>query len=782
MELINNSIYIVPNSIKKKLLIELSKEKELKNIKFFSLNEFISNVTFSYDEKAIYYLMKEYNYKYDNARIILDNIRYVSNKKYDNKKIQQLSDIKEELKELLIFNDKFNGYMSDKKIYVYGYDFIDKFDLDILSSFNYEIINTENNNYSHQVIKFENMLDEIIYVSNKIRELLDNKIDINKIKIINLPKEYYFLVNQIFKLQNINIVLNDESIFSTSIVKKYLELFDQDKSVTELKEFFNLKDEENLYIYNEIINLLNKYSFDMDKNIKKEILISELKSIKVNKINYKNMIEIIDINDISEDEYAFILGFNEGNFPVNTKDEDYLTDKEKELLAMSLSYEKNNFIRKGLINKIKSIKNLFISYKLRTSFDEYFKSSLIDDLGYEEIAGVNDIYNYSNSLNRILISTDLDNYIKYGEKSNELSLLFNNYKDIDYLSFDNKYKKIDKSKLYKKLNDKLTLSYSSIDNYYKCKFRYYLNNILDLDRMETTFEIFIGNLFHHILSKCFESGFAFEKEYEEYIKEYEFSNKEKFFINKLKEDLLFIIDTINKQNELGNFKKSKYENKFSIDKSTTIKVNFIGYIDKLMEEDYKGKKLLVIIDYKTGNPELNLTNTYYGLNMQLPIYLYLSKSERIENSEVVGFYLQKILNTKAVIDDKKTVLEQKEDNLKLQGYTIYDEELINEFDKSYSSSKKIKSLSTTKDGFGFYSKLLTKNQMDELYKLVDKKIDEARDGILEADFEINPKRIKGKNVSCDFCNFKDICYMSENNIKILKEIKDLSFLGGEEDA
>ena len=42
MELINNSIYIVPNSIKKKLLLELSKEKELKNIKYFSLNEFIT--------------------------------------------------------------------------------------------------------------------------------------------------------------------------------------------------------------------------------------------------------------------------------------------------------------------------------------------------------------------------------------------------------------------------------------------------------------------------------------------------------------------------------------------------------------------------------------------------------------------------------------------------------------------------------------------------------------------------------------------------------------------
>ena len=782
MDLINNSIYIVPNNIKNKLLLELSKEEELKNIKFFSLEEFRNNMTFTYDEKTIYHVMKKYSYKYENAKIILDNLRYIGSEKYDDKKLLELSKIKKDINDLLIYNDRFENYIKNKKIYVYGYDFIDKYDLGLLKKYDYEIIKTDTGSSIHKVVKFDNIFDEVIYVSNKIRELLNNNIDINKIKIIDLPSEYYFLVKQIFKLQKINIIINEESIYSTSLVQKYLELYDLDKKVENLEEFFNLKDEDNLYIYNKIINLLNRYSFDMDKDIKKEILISELKQIKVNKKAYKNMVEVININEVKDDEYAFILGFNEGNFPISIKDEDYLSDIEKGILNMSLSYEKNNALRISIINKIKSIKNLFISYKNMTSFNEYFRSSLIDDLGYEEIDGFNNIYNYSNSLNKLLLSKDLDNFIKYSEKSEELSLLLNNYRDINYLSYDNNYKKIDKIKLYKYLDNNLTLSYSSIDNYFKCKYRFYLSSILKLDSFESTFEIFVGNLFHHILSICFNDGFDFEKEYFDYIKDIEFNNKELFFIEKLKDDLLFIIDTINKQNELGNFKDSKYENKFSIDKSTSIKVNFIGYIDKLMFEEYKGKKLLVIIDYKTGNPELNLNNTYYGLNLQLPVYLYLSKSEKIENSEVIGFYLQKILNTQVVINDKKTSEMQKEDNLKLQGYTIYDEELINEFDKSYNSSKKIKSLSKTKDGFGYYSKLLTKSQMDELYNLVDKKIDEARDGILEADFEINPKKIKQKNVSCDYCKFKDICYMNENNIKILKEIKDLSFLGGDVDA
>ena len=79
----NNSIYIVPNNLKKKILLELSKENEIKNIKFFSLKEFIDNLTFKYDEKSIYYLMKNYNYKYKNAIVILDNLKYVENKEYN---------------------------------------------------------------------------------------------------------------------------------------------------------------------------------------------------------------------------------------------------------------------------------------------------------------------------------------------------------------------------------------------------------------------------------------------------------------------------------------------------------------------------------------------------------------------------------------------------------------------------------------------------------------------------------------------------------------------------
>lgn len=778
----NNSIYIVPNNLKKKILLELSKENEIKNIKFFSLKEFIDNLTFKYDEKSIYYLMKNYNYKYKNAIVILDNLKYVENKEYNVEKLDNLVKIKNELSDCLIYNDYFKEYVKDKQIYIMGYSFIDKFDLNLIKDLNYKIIDESNNNYEHNIYEFENIFDEVIYVSSKIRELINKGVNINKIKIIDLPSEYSFILKEVFNMFNLNINTYDDNIYGTIIVKEFFNIYDNNLDIDLLKEKFDMNNQNNLYIFNKIIEVLNKYNFDIDKDIKREILINEFKKIKNNKNKYKNEIEIISINDTKDDEYNFILGFNEGNFPKLTKDEDYLSDKLKEKLKMSLTYEKNSIIRKDLINKIKNIKNLEITYKMKTPFNEYFKSSLIDDMNYEVKKINNIVYNYSDNFNKLKLSIDLDNLVKYQEKSKDLEYLYSNYKDIDFMTYDNRFKGIDKEKLHKFLNNKLTLSYSTIDEFYKCKFRYYLNNVLRLDSSKTTFEMFVGNLFHYILSICFLDNFDFEKEYNEYLKKYDLNNKEKFYINKLKKDLLFIINVIKKQNSYSKLKEAKYENRFSIDKSTTLKVSFIGYIDKLMYKEENGKKLLVIVDYKTGDPILKLNNCYYGLNLQLPVYLYLSKNNEIKDSKVIGFYLQKMLNNLVNIDKKKTVEDQKEENLRLQGYSIYDEDLLKEFDSNYENSRVVRSLSKTQNGFSSYSKLLTENQMNALYDLVDKKINEARDSIINADFEINPKRISDKNMSCSFCKFKDICFMNENNIVNLKEIKDLDFLGGDNNA
>ena len=193
--------------------------------------------------------------------------------------------------------------------------------------------------------------------------------------------------------------------------------------------------------------------------------------------------------------------------------------------------------------------------------------------------------------------------------------------------------------------------------------------------------------------------------------------------------------------------------------------------------------MAAIIDYKTGNPNLNLNYLPYGLDMQLPVYLYLVNNvDKISPAKVVGFYLQKLIHSEVTYNPKISYLDQKKKNLMLQGYSISDEDLLNQFDSSYMDSSVIRSMKVGKNGFYSYSKVLSSSEMDRISKLVEENIVKAMGLIKIGDFDINPKRIGTDSIGCEYCPFRDICFHTESDVKILKEYKDLSFLRGDEDA
>ena len=65
---------------------------------------------------------------------------------------------------------------------------------------------------------------------------------------------------------------------------------------------------------------------------------------------------------------------------------------------------------------------------------------------------------------------------------------------------------------------------------------------------------------------------------------------------------------------------------------------------------------------------------------------------------------------------------------------------------------------------------------------IDKIIEENITNILGCDFNINPKQIGLDLVGCEYCKYKDICFMKNEDVVKLKEYSDLSFLGGDVNA
>lgn len=764
MHIENNTLLIVPNTMKNNII---KKNKILVNYKIMSLDEFIKKYYFDYNEESIYFLINNYNIKYDIAKVYLKNIYYVEDKIYNIEKLDKLVEIKKELENnnLLIKDKLFKESLKDKKIVVYGYNYIEKPYKELLDSLNASYIEDTTTYNNQELYEFTTSEEEIDFIISKIVELIDKGTSLNNIKIIK--SEYDDNLKDKLNLYGINIPIKI-NLYGTNIIKLFLDNLnnDLDNTLNIIKSNINLNNEINIDIYNKLISILNKYTFIDNKETIKDILINEFKNTNLN-INFKEQIEFINLEDNIDNNYVFLPGFNIGMYPSIIKDEDYITDNIKEYVNLEKTIDINKKIKKYLINKIKCTNNLVLTYKTKEK-REYYVSTLNEELNLIPIKNYKMPY-YINIDNKIKLAKKLDILNKYNEITPDLDLLYSNYKDIDYNTYDNKYHKIDRN------IDHIDLSYSSMNKYYECGFKYYIDHVLKLNIYEETFNTIIGNLFHYVLSKAFIENFNFEDTYNEYLTSLnkEFTNKEKVFLNNLKEELKLIINTINKQLKLISLDNTLYEEEIKV--SNNSKVTFIGYVDKLMYKQQDDKTFVAIIDYKTGNTNLNLNNIIYGLDLQLPVYLYLTKNSKLKNVEISGFYLQKILNKEIKKDYKKSFLEQKENNLKLKGYSI--DKNIELFDKTYKDSNLIEGLKIKNDG-SFYSssKVLNKEKIDKIINLVDNKINEATDNILNNNFDINPKYIKGENISCKYCKYKDICFMTNKDIIYLKEYKDLDFL------
>ena len=115
----------------------------------------------------------------------------------------------------------------------------------------------------------------------------------------------------------------------------------------------------------------------------------------------------------------------------------------------------------------------------------------------------------------------------------------------------------------------------------------------------------------------------------------------------------------------------------------------------------------------------------------------------------------------------------KKDNLKLNGYSIDNQELVNMFDETYTNSEMIKGMKVTSKGFSHYTKVLNESEIDKIVKIVDLKIKEAFSSIEDMDFTINPKVINGENIGCTFCPYVDLCFKTGSDLVYLSKQENI---------
>ena len=386
-------------------------------------------------------------------------------------------------------------------------------------------------------------------------------------------------------------------------------------------------------------------------------------------------------------------------------------------------------------------------------------------------------------------------------------------KVIGGLSYTNQVQKVEDEKI-RKLYENKSLSISRLESYARCPFAYFIQYGLKAkERKEYSFTApDLGNFVHTILDifskemvtdnlnwRDIDDNYIIEKVsriVEELVGKIpgyilDSSERYKYLAYRLKKMLITAVSIISDQIKKGSFEPSGYEVNFGQNgKYPPIKIvlkdgeeiNLRGQIDRIDEFENEEGKYIRIVDYKSSDKNISLTEVYHGLQLQLLVYLdaILESSNALNPAAIL---YSKIDDPIAKFDENKEDEEIREKilkDLKMQGLLIKNPNIIKEMDKALDQGEKATSLiipaSVNKDGtLAKNTKGVSPDEFNVIRKYVKTTINNICQDMLDGDISIQPYKNKDKN-ACTFCDFSAICQfdssLKNNNYNIINKKSD----------
>ncbi len=768
-----HKIYLTNDKNKLFLLNQLRSNNDYSSL-VMSISEFKKKFYFDYDEETLFYVASNYSVTKEIAKTYLEALYFLNDKVILNEKITFLINLKKELEEkkLLIVNPFFKEWLKNYELCFYHLIKNDLVKSLILNTSKITKVTTEDMTFYKKNISFfkvMDMKDEVSAICSKIVSLIKEGIPYQNIYLTNLNEEYksmFITYGQIFNLTF--SFSTTENVYSTKIVQYFRHHITENWE--EVLDFIkkNLMTSKEKEVYNSLVNFCNLYNF-WERNSAFYAYVEEsLKNISIKSLIPHNCIRSFDFleSDALEDAYIFLVNASEGNFPKLVRNYEYLTDYDRLSLGMLSILDENKLIIKDTLLRLNNYSNIFISLSAAED-GKFYLSPILNECLLNEIM-MKPSYHNSCLFNKLLYASNMDLYYEYGIWSDSLNDLYSTYKNSNYKSFKHSFQKFEIK------HSITTLSYSSLDIFNRCPFRFYLAYVLKLQNHEATFLQNIGTFYHHVLESFYHSDFDFEKLVLDGQKNFCHSKKEEFFFNKLTTNLAKVLNEIKKQETYSKLKNVLCEVKIEV----LLNHDFIfkGFIDKF----YYDNERIVVIDYKTGNFKIDFNLINYGIGMQLLIYAYLLSKSEFKDYKLIGFYFQKVVPSLIIADLKKPKLALEEKEYMLDGYSISNEEDLQKFDSSYEDSKVIKSLKKSSKGFYSYAKIMNEEAIGKMKLFIEEKINEAVEEIYHNNFFIAPKNIGNKNVGCEFCPYTSICNFDGLDIVYKKAVKP-DFIGDDKD-
>ena len=358
-----------------------------------------------------------------------------------------------------------------------------------------------------------------------------------------------------------------------------------------------------------------------------------------------------------------------------------------------------------------------------------------------------------------------------------------------YTNYPNELRAENIESLY---GNSLNFTVSRLEKYAQCPYAYFVQyGINARERKEFKLENpELGSLMHGVLDKfsrnLSEEGRSWPSLDKKYIEEKvdqfmveELENSKskiltssaryRYLSEKVKRVVNTSVETIKSQFERGKFVPKFTELEFgkngvipgvTFDFEGNRQVTLDGKIDRvdIYSDEKNGKNYIRIVDYKSSQKELKLDDIYYGLQMQLLLYLDIilrNSTEIMKGAAVPGAMLYFTLERPVIdaeIDISEEELKKKiMKELKFTGLILDDEDIITALDDNELGVGVIIPEKNRNKG-----KFITEGQFALIREYLHKKILEISSDLLDGKISITPYK-KGNKTACDYCKFKPVC-------------------------
>lgn len=188
-----------------------------------------------------------------------------------------------------------------------------------------------------------------------------------------------------------------------------------------------------------------------------------------------------------------------------------------------------------------------------------------------------------------------------------------------------------------------------------------------------------------------------------------------------------------------------------------------GRIDRVDILKHESKCFMKIMDFKTGNKDLSLSDIYYGLSLQLMVYMWVclnyGKKKDMESVAAGMFYFKLddplILSARA---EEEKIKDEITKNFKLKGLMLKDIEVLRAIDENVENSDIVNYKIKKNGDFSSTSKgLLEEKQLDQLLSHVKETISNIGEEIFAGNIAIHPAKGQKKE-ACSYCKYKAICF------------------------